>query len=237
MQPRTLLLANAKGGVGKTTLACALASVALERNFAVSCYDMDRQKSLLNWAKRKNIPCTADRKFDIDRLLRKEKPDLLIIDSQATLRGDNLERAVKLADAIIVPVTNSRVDIEASARFLRRMSKIKALRKGKALLFPVLNKVTVYSAAEQEIQKAEQALSFPIAAAFPATKSFDDLVSLGRSVKSWRYAQRALVEHNLWRLLVLAGLEDKTQDIIDNAAHNEADNEADSEADSEANHK
>lgn len=216
MQPRTILLANAKGGVGKTTLACALANVALERNFAVSCYDMDRQKSFFNWAQRKGLPCTADRKFDIDKILRKERPDLLVIDSQATLRGDNLERAVKLADAIIVPVTNSRVDIEASERFLKRISQIKALRKGKALLFPVLNKVSVYSAADQEIQKAEQALTFPIAAAFPATKSFDELVSLGRRVRSWRYAQRALVEQNLWRLLLLAGLDDRPENLTDN---------------------
>lgn len=216
MQPRTILLANAKGGVGKTTLACALANVALERNFAVSCYDMDRQKSFFNWAQRKGLPCTADRKFDIDKILRKERPDLLVIDSQATLRGDNLERAVKLADAIIVPVTNSRVDIEASERFLKRISQIKALRKGKALLFPVLNKVSVYSAADQEIQKAEQALTFPIAAALPATKSFDELVSLGRSVRSWRYAQRALVEQNLWRLLLLAGLDERPENQTGN---------------------
>ena len=206
MQSRTILLANAKGGVGKTTLACALASVALDRGIAISLYDMDRQKSLSNWARRKNLSCTADQKFQIERILLKEKPELLIIDSPATLRGENLERAVKLADVIIVPVTNSRVDIEASARFLKRMGKIKALRKGKALLLPVLNKVASYHLIEEEIQRAEQGLGYPIAASFPTTKSFDELVAQGRHVRSWRYARKKMVEEHLWRLLVLAGL-------------------------------
>lgn len=207
LSPRTILLANAKGGVGKTTLACALASVALTHGVKVSFYDMDRQKSLSNWAKRKGLPCTADRKFDVDRIMRKENPKLLIIDSQATLRGESLERAVELADAIIVPVTNSQVDIEASARFLKRMSKTKMLRKGKALLLPVLNKVGPHSKVDTETQNAEQNLGYPVVAAFPATKSFDDLVALGRNVNSWRYARKKDVEDNLWRLLMFAGID------------------------------
>lgn len=210
MQSTTILLANAKGGVGKTTLACALASVALDRGASVGLYDMDRQKSLSNWARRKNLACTADRKFDIERIQRKEKPELLIINSQATLRGENLERAVKLADAIVVPVTNSRVDIEASARFIQRIGKLKALRKGKALLLPVLNKVAAYHSVDDEIHRAEQTLRYPVAASFPATKSFDELVALGRHVKSWGYARKKVVEENLWRLLVLAGLSETT---------------------------
>lgn len=208
----TILVANAKGGVGKSTLACALASVALERGYKVGLYDMDRQKSLSNWAKRRDLPCTADQKFDIDRIIRAEKPDLVIIDSQATLRGASLERAVKLANSIIVPMTNSQLDIEATARFLKRAHRIKALRKGKALLLPVLNKVSPQASMDNEIKRAEQSLAYPIAASFPATKSFDDLVAKGLDIGAWRYARKKQVEESIWRLLVLSGLSDRTID-------------------------
>jgi chromosome partitioning protein len=46
---RTILIANPKGGSGKTTLATNLAGYLAKQNQRVVLWDLDQQKSSLNW--------------------------------------------------------------------------------------------------------------------------------------------------------------------------------------------
>ena len=46
---RTILIANPKGGSGKTTLATNLAGYLAKQNQRVVMWDLDQQKSSLNW--------------------------------------------------------------------------------------------------------------------------------------------------------------------------------------------
>ena len=46
---RTILVANPKGGCGKTTLATNLAAYLAGQNQRVAMWDLDRQKSSLDW--------------------------------------------------------------------------------------------------------------------------------------------------------------------------------------------
>ena len=50
---RTILIANPKGGCGKTTLATNLAGYFSTRGRRVVLNDMDRQQSALNWIRRR----------------------------------------------------------------------------------------------------------------------------------------------------------------------------------------
>ena len=201
-----VLVTNAKGGVGKTTLTASLALTARDAGHQVALIDLDRQKSLSRWAKRVKIPFQSGLRLEPEKLARKKDADLLLIDTQATLSGRALEEAVALAKAIIVPCTLSHVDIDATSRFLKKIRKIKDLKKGRAHLIPILNRVRMNASVGNQIAQAELDLNSPVGAWFPATKAFEDVMEMGRGFQHSRYARRDEVIENLHKVLHLCGL-------------------------------
>jgi len=125
---KAILVANPKGGSGKTTLATNLAAF-LARKHKVFLWDLDRQRSSLNWLAMR----PAGRPL-IHRLDSRDEPepsaqDWLILDSAAGLHGKNLIHALKIAHQIIVPVQPSVFDMAATSTFLQTLLEEKAVRK------------------------------------------------------------------------------------------------------------
>jgi chromosome partitioning protein len=126
---KAILVANPKGGSGKTTLATNLAAFLAARQHTVFLWDLDRQRSSLNWLAMR----PADRPV-IQRLDAKDpEPSMpnswLILDSAAGLHGKNLAHALKIAHQIIVPVQPSVFDMAATSAFLQTLLEEKAVRK------------------------------------------------------------------------------------------------------------
>lgn len=114
---KTILVANPKGGSGKTTLSVNIAGCLANQGHRVAMLDLDRQKSASLWL--------ATRPADLPEIsmLQSSKGedclnDYLVIDTPAGLHGKNLAHAVKLAHKIIVPVSPSLFDLNASRNFL-----------------------------------------------------------------------------------------------------------------------
>jgi len=127
---KTILIANPKGGSGKTTLSVNIAGYLANQGQRVAMLDLDRQKSASLWV--------ATRPADLPEIVtleskRSEDPfsDCLVIDSPAGLRGSNLARALKLAHKVIVPIAPSLFDMNASRDFLKILTEEKRIRKGK----------------------------------------------------------------------------------------------------------
>ena len=127
---KTILIANPKGGSGKTTLSVNIAGYLASRGLRVSLLDLDRQQSSALWLATRpaDLPPirTLDSKKEHDR-----PSDWLVIDSPAGLHGKNLAYAVKLASKIVVPVAPSLFDLHASRDFLLALADEKAVRKNK----------------------------------------------------------------------------------------------------------
>jgi chromosome partitioning protein len=126
----TILIANPKGGSGKTTLSVNIAGYLANQGRRVAMLDLDRQKSASLWV--------AARPADLPEIVTLASTkgedclnDILMIDSPAGLHGKNLARAIKLAHKIIVPVSPSLFDLNASRDFLKILADEKAVRKGK----------------------------------------------------------------------------------------------------------
>jgi chromosome partitioning protein len=135
---QVILVANPKGGCGKTTLATNLASYLAGQNQRVIMWDLDRQKSTLDWLALRPAELPAITRLDAERdeIHPKipENNDWLVLDSPAGMHGKNLAHALKLAHKVIVPVQPSVFDMTATRDFLDRLIEEKIVRKHKAFI-------------------------------------------------------------------------------------------------------
>jgi chromosome partitioning protein len=127
---KTILIANPKGGSGKTTLSTNIAGYLAVQGKRVAMLDLDRQKSCAQWLESRPPDLPA-----ISLLQEQKEPskhtEWLVIDSPAGLHGKNLEDALQSVDSVIVPIAPSVFDILASRDFLRKLSHEKLVRKDK----------------------------------------------------------------------------------------------------------
>ncbi len=135
---RVILVANPKGGCGKTTLATNLAGYLAGQNQRVMMWDLDRQKSSLDWLALRSADLPAITRLDADRdeIHPKipENNDWLVLDSPAGMHGKNLAYALKLAHKVLVPVQPSVFDMAATRDFLDRLIEEKIVRKHKTFI-------------------------------------------------------------------------------------------------------
>jgi chromosome partitioning protein len=129
-----VLIANPKGGSGKTTLATNLAGYFATRGRRVVLSDLDRQQSATQWLQRRHYKLPL-----IHAQASQHKPsaieaEWLITDSPAGMHGEKLSDAVKRADCVIVPVQPSAFDIGATRNFLEVLAEEKAVRKQKTFV-------------------------------------------------------------------------------------------------------
>ena len=129
---KAVLVANPKGGSGKTTLATNLAGSLAARGEKVYLWDLDRQQSSMNWLTIRPGDRPAIRKLDAENDNEPSMPrgsSWLILDSAAGLHGKNLAHAVKLAQKVLIPVQPSVFDMAATSAFLQTLMEEKAIRK------------------------------------------------------------------------------------------------------------
>lgn len=161
---KTFLVANPKGGSGKTTLATNLAGYFAHRGRHVVLSDLDRQASSLGWLERrseKNIPFIHSLNARSGNL-KSLSAQINIIDSPAGLRGDKLSEAVKAADWVLVPMQSSMFDVDATKNFLAVLQEEKAVRKGRAFVAMVGMRVDDRTKAARQLEAYLAESGFPV---------------------------------------------------------------------------
>lgn len=192
---RAILVANPKGGSGKTTLAINLAGYLAASGQRVALLDLDRQKSATQWlgVRDARLP-----KVELLAAGQGEGSGWLVIDSPAGMHGKNLEHALKLAHQVIVPVAPSVFDIRASQDFLAALHAEKAVRKGRAFVGVVGMRVDVRTRAGVTLETFMAQQDLPVLtylrnaqnyvnAAFEGKSLFDlPLHIVERDIEQWQ---------------------------------------------------
>jgi chromosome partitioning protein len=116
-----IVVANPKGGVGKTTLATNLAGFFASRGRRVMLGDVDRQQSSRTWLALRpaGLPRIESWEVARDEIVRPPKGTThVVLDTPAGLHGKRLDEVMKVADKVLVPLQPSIFDIHASADFV-----------------------------------------------------------------------------------------------------------------------
>jgi chromosome partitioning protein len=141
---RHIMVLNAKGGCGKSTLATNLASYFAKDDQKVALVDYDPQGSSLEWLEKR----PADRPVIVGIAGFKEglrhvpkSADVVIIDAPARTHGAELTEMVRHAETIIVPVLPSTIDIQAAEKFLEQLQNVGKVARKEARIAVVANRV------------------------------------------------------------------------------------------------
>jgi hypothetical protein len=132
----TVLVTNAKGGCGKTTIATNLAGAFANAGFATALADCDRQRSALAWAERRPSAVPAVTPLDWVQRIDTVPNEIgrLVVDAPAGLRAKDAQDLIRAADTILVPSLPSAFDHAATRRFLGQLDKLKPIRKNRRFL-------------------------------------------------------------------------------------------------------
>lgn len=160
---KKILIANPKGGSGKTTLATNLAGFFASKKRDVCLLDLDRQKSSIGWLKRRDKSLPKIKGERSRSALSKSKGfDIVVIDSPAGIRGDKLTEAVKEADWVIVPMQSSTYDINATQEFIEILKAEKAIRKERTFVAMLGMRVANRTKAALALEEYLEQSGFPV---------------------------------------------------------------------------
>jgi len=182
---RTVLVVNPKGGCGKTTLSTNLAGALALRGDSVLLWDLDRQKSALEWLALRSPELPVIHSLDV-----KDEPtgkarrrhDWMIMDSPAGLHGKNLERAVKPVDKVLMPVQPSLFDMAATRNFLAALHAEHLLRKGKTFLGIVGMRVDERTRAAATLEAFLKQFDLPVLTYLRDTQVYANAAFQGKTI-------------------------------------------------------
>ena len=191
---RTILVASSKGGVGKTTIATHLAAQSALAGHRTVLVDADPQRSATRWAERRAALESAVLPLDGTRGKgwRKALPEdtqQVVVDAPAGAMADELAPFLERADALLVPVLGSALDIEATVPFLDAIARHPRVRRGELRVGLAGNKLRPWTTSAQQAVELWRQWPYPLVAQLRDSQAYAVLVGLGKSLFDYHSAQ------------------------------------------------
>jgi len=197
-----IVIANPKGGVGKSTLATQLAGCLAAAGHSVMLGDVDRQQSARQWLALRPpaLPRIAGWDVAADDVVRPPRGTThVVLDTPAGLHGKRLEAVLKIADRMLVPLAASLFDIQATHAFVNQVRQHR--RAGEIDLGLVAMRVREHTRSHEQLQQYLDTLGVPVVAWLRDTQNYVQLAAHGLTL--WDVAP-SRVERDLEQWAALA---------------------------------
>lgn len=182
---RHVMVMNAKGGCGKSTLATNIAGWFATEGAKVALADYDPQRTGLDWLETR--PPELSRIVGVaayDDGLRGVPRDteVLVIDAPARTHGSEMNELVRRAETIVIPVVASPIDMKAAAHFLGELLELGRVQREQARLAVVANRVRENTLVFEELDKYLSKLKVPYLSALRQSANYLRAYQRGMSV-------------------------------------------------------
>jgi chromosome partitioning protein len=189
-----IIVTNAKGGCGKTTIATNIASHYALHGKDVRLFDHDTQGSSLAWLNRRSDDLNSiggvDASKNSDHRLTRSwqlrvpaETDVAIIDSPAGTDITELAMLFQQNDSILIPVLPSPIDIHATAHFIKALLTTGRARKKMIRLAVVANRVRKNTLMYHSLERFLFGLNIPFIASLRDTQLYAKAIELGIGVQ------------------------------------------------------
>jgi chromosome partitioning protein len=175
-----VVVANPKGGVGKSTLATNIAGYYASRGHAVMLGDTDRQQSSGLWLGLRPAAARPIVSWEVDRDQIAKPPrgtTHVVLDTPAGLHGKALREVLKAATRMVVPLAPSVFDIFATRAFLDQLAEH---RKASGLQVGIVGmRVDGRTIAAEQLHTFVKSLGLPVLAELRPTQNYVHLAARG----------------------------------------------------------
>jgi chromosome partitioning protein len=177
-----IVIANPKGGVGKSTLSTNLAGYFAAQGQQVLLGDVDRQQSARAWLGIRPASARPIATWEIDEDEMAKPPkgtSHVVLDTPAGLHGRRLNDILKVADKVMVPLQPSMFDILATREFLVQLAAEKSVRRGDIDVGIVGMRVDSRTRSAEQLHRFVESLNLPMLGYLRDTQNYVQLAAHG----------------------------------------------------------
>lgn len=180
---RAVLVANPKGGAGKTTLATNLSGYFANQGKRTTLCDLDRQQSALRWMAFRDPALPAVTGYFAGNQISLNLPreaDWVVVDAPAGLQGYKLTDYLRAVDKVVVPLVPSVFDMAATEDFLNSIrGEIRGQRKKVGI---VAMRVDPRTKAASMLEEFLTHFDIPIVTYLRSTQNYVNVAAAGATL-------------------------------------------------------
>jgi len=211
-----IIILNPKGGSGKTTIATNLASLYAAAGRNPALMDLDPQGSTTRWLSKRGTEnrqihgiVAFERSAAVTRSWQLRIPaecDTVIVDTPAAFDPQRLPEITRGADAVLVPVMPSDIDIHAAAKCISDLLLVAKIRRSDGRLGIIANRVRSNTLISQSLMRFLSSLDIPLVTTLRDTQNYIHATETGtgicempewkvrRDMEDWNRLERWLSE-------------------------------------------
>lgn len=197
-----IIIMNAKGGCGKTTVATNLASYYAHQGMGAALFDYDPQGAATRWAEQRpqgrasiySLAAWTPGRSCMTRAYRMRVPPdtrRVIIDTPAGFSGIDFEDRVAEADVILIPVLQSTIDIQSTADFIHELMRKGQVRARNKALGIIANRLRYNTRSMTKLERFLDELAIPVVARLRDTQQYLQASDEGLGIHELDYREHS----------------------------------------------